>query len=232
MDWADDVTYAVHDMDDFFRAGLIPLERLTAFDSREVERFLEHLRAFAAKRAAGEPGSDPEKLTATAVALFGEGPVSEIDFPFSGRTEERTGLRELGSQLIGTYVSAPGLRDAGEDVVELEIEDALVEQVLVLKQLTWFYVINRPSLSVIQRGQREIVKTLLGMYRKAVARGEFHILPPLYRERVEGAPGEAARERVIIDLIASMTEASAAEIYRQRTGVSAGSLLAPATGPT
>lgn len=231
MDWADDVTYAVHDMDDFFRAGLIPLERLTAFDSREVERFLEHLRAFAAKRAAGEPGSDPEKLTATAVALFGEGPVSEIDFPFSGRTEERTGLRELGSQLIGTYVSAPRLREAGEEVVELEIEDALVEQVLVLKQLTWFYVINRPSLSVIQRGQREIVKTLLGMYRKAVARKEFHVLPPLYRERVESAPGDAAQERVIIDLIASMTEASAAEIYRQRTGVSAGSLLAPATGP-
>ncbi|HET7484938.1 MAG TPA: dNTP triphosphohydrolase [Solirubrobacterales bacterium] len=232
MDWADDVTYAVHDMDDFFRARLIPLEHLTAGDSPERERFLAHLRSFATtKREAGEPGSDPGKLAAAAVALFSEGPVSDIDFPFSGRTGERTGLRELGSQLIGTYISAPRLRDADGEEVKLEIEDAIVEQVLVLKQLTWFYVINRPSLSVIQRGQREIVKTLFGMYRKAVGEGDSHILPPLYAERIARVPGDAARERVIIDLIASMTEASAAEIYRERIGVSSGSVLAHAGGP-
>lgn len=231
MDWADDVTYAVHDMDDFFRARLIPLERLTVGDSPERERFLIHLRSFAEGREPGEAGSDPEKLAATAVALFSGGPVSDIDFPFSGRTGERTGLRELGSQLIGTYISAPQLRDGKDETVEFEIDDAIVEQVLVLKQLTWFYVINRPSLAVIQRGQRQIVKTLFGMYSKAVAEGDFHMLPPLYAERIEIAPGDAARERVIIDLIASMTEASAAEIYRERTGVSGGSVLAHAAGP-
>jgi dGTPase len=35
MDWADDLTYAVHDMEDFFRAGLIPLDRLC---TSEIER--------------------------------------------------------------------------------------------------------------------------------------------------------------------------------------------------
>ena len=35
MDWADDIAYAVHDMEDFYRAGLIPLDKLA---NDQVER--------------------------------------------------------------------------------------------------------------------------------------------------------------------------------------------------
>ena len=43
MDWADDVTYAVHDVNDFFRAQLIPLDRLAGKTSLERERFYEEV---------------------------------------------------------------------------------------------------------------------------------------------------------------------------------------------
>lgn len=47
MDWSDDVTYAVHDLEDFFCAGLIPLPLIastsgkTKSDKREFDRLLE-----------------------------------------------------------------------------------------------------------------------------------------------------------------------------------------------
>jgi len=141
------------------------------------------------------------------------------------------GLRRLGSKLIGIYIAAPRLSDAGDGTINLEIDDHLVDQVQVLKQLTWYYVINRPSLSVIQRGQQQIIETLFEMYREAVEKDEPHLLPPLSAERIEKARGEASQERVIIDLIAGMTESEAFEIYHRRLATTQGSVLTQVAGP-
>ena len=53
MDWADDIAYSVHDIDDFYRAGLIPLDRLLT-DTDERDRFLTK----ALSRWAGDPQYD------------------------------------------------------------------------------------------------------------------------------------------------------------------------------
>lgn len=41
MDWADDVTYSVHDLEDFYRVGRLPLHLLSHRDPRERESFFE-----------------------------------------------------------------------------------------------------------------------------------------------------------------------------------------------
>ncbi len=225
MDWADDVTYAVHDMDDFYRARLIPLERLGAPNSPDLREFKEYL----VKWAEGKD-EDPARIMRAADILFTDGILSYVTLPFSGLTDERVQLRRLGSKLIGIYISAPTLRDVENDV-EFEIPDDIFDQVKVLKRLTWYYVIDRPSLSVIQRGQKEIIERLFEMYKNGVAERELHLLPPLFAQRIQDLKGDASRERVIIDLIAGMTEAAATEIHRQRFGVTTGSLLTQVAGP-
>lgn len=228
MDWADDVTYAVHDIDDFFRAGLVPLDRLSTDP--------EELRAFQAYLKGQSDASDDEgdRLAAVAERVLATGDLSSIRRPFGGRADERIDLRALGSDLISRYISAVELHDAGEgDEVLLRISQEILDQVAVLKQLTWYYVINRPSLAVIQRGQETIIGSLYSLFREAVEKQDLHVLPKASAERAANAGDDPAEvERVVIDLIAGMTEGSAIEVYKQRQGVSAGSLLQQALGPS
>jgi dGTPase len=44
MDWADDITYAVHDLDDFYRAGFIPMRALTETRVDDMDFLLRRVR--------------------------------------------------------------------------------------------------------------------------------------------------------------------------------------------
>jgi dGTPase len=219
MDWADDITYAVHDMDDFYRAGLIPLERLTA-DKLERSSFEDYLN----RRHKGD------KRYAEAAARLLDALLASVRTRFAGHAEERINLRIVGSSLISRYIGAPTLQDDGQDAI-FGIPEPMRDEVTVLKDLTWCYIIERPSLAVIQEGHRQIIDSLYEMYSKALEDQNLALFPPAFRERADDAESPAERERVVIDLMAGMTESSASEIYKQHLGVAHGSLVAHASGP-
>ena len=97
MDWADDVTYAVHDVEDFYRAGRIPLDRVRN-DPGERGRFLN----FAASRYKGG-NLDWKAVEGGFNDLVKFIPISE---PYSSTRTMRTGLRSLTAALISRYIGA------------------------------------------------------------------------------------------------------------------------------
>jgi dGTPase len=219
MDWADDLTYAVHDVDDFYRAGLIPLDRLRT-GGPEVDRF--HSRLTETGQAAN--GADADRLVEALTDVLS---LFQINEPYSGTRDQRMALRSFGSRLIGRYVDAVEVRDPsvpGKAV--LEIDAKLVEQVRALKAATWVYVVRRPSLAVIQHGQRRIIDELFGWYYEATGPdGDGRILPPAYQDRLLPGAAPADRMRLVVDLVASLSEQAAIEIHRRMSGTTTGSAM-------
>lgn len=209
MDWADDVTYAVHDMDDFYRAGLVPLDRLCQ-GGAELERFVAYLTG----RTSAEHKTAAERI-------FND--TLNFDAPYDGGSEQRINLRTTGSALITRYLEAPAVVNRSS-AAHFEIDDDVRHEVDVLKELMWFYVIERPSLATLQHGQRLVIRGLYEHYDEAAQKGRFGLFPALYAERLRPAsPG--AWSRIVVDMIANMTEAGAMDVYRRLEGISTGSVV-------
>jgi dGTPase len=230
MDWADDVAFAVADMEDFFAAGLIPLDRL-AIAKTAVDQFLNEVFDRYEQENKTPPYPE-EKLRETFRNLVSAAlPFTE---PYTGSVGHRASLQSLSADLIGTYVDAFRLKDnwrPGERRVV--IDDDARKEVVMLKELTWQYVIKNPALAIIQHGQRQIVEELFRVFLIAAKTpASRSIFPPVNREQLERAvksvPEEdqpTATARVVIDLIAGLTEQQALALYQRLSGMFPGSIL-------
>jgi dGTPase len=223
MDWADDITYSVHDLDDFYRAHKIPLH-LLAHRMYEQERDVFFEAAFRRHRERSGLWADPQSLKESfnqvMVGLF------PLNNPYSGTWKERAALRQFSSQLIGRYVGNTSL-EIKNHRCKLKIDDHLLREVAMLKELTWVYVIEAQSLVSQQFGQRHAIRKLFDIYMSAGTEpARHHLFPAYYREAIEEAKSDEKKiRRTIVDFIAGMTEDQALAMYNRLTGVSVGSGL-------
>lgn len=220
MDWADDIAYAVHDVEDFYRAGLIPLDRL-AKDRDEVSRFVDGaVRRWREERL--EPPCPEEELLAIMNELGESLPVIE---PYVGTRGQRAALRTLTAGLIARYIGAIRLRDpGGEDAPLVEIDDYARVEVELWKELPWYYVIRNPNLAAQQFGQRRVIRELFGIFSDELEAAHWALFPARYREQMEAADERRESVRTVCDLIAGMTEQEALAMHRRLTGQSLGSV--------
>jgi dGTPase len=218
MDWADDVTYAVHDVSDFFKAGLVPLDRLAVAEDTERANFYQ--KVFAQEDWVEKSGFSQQDLEAAFENLRILFPLKER---YAGTKEHRTAVRMFTAGMIGQCVRGVQLRTSQGQLV---IPEKRKKEIAMLKQLTWQYVILNPSLTTKQVGQRKIIRELFEEFHNAaLLRGELDIFPTPYKELISEAQDEAEKMRLVTDMIAGMTEQQAINIHRKLSGVNLGSVL-------
>ena len=202
MDWADDVAYSVHDLEDGFVAGLITFKNLNSLTERTV------VSQTTATTYVGEDVSVAE-LTEVLDALLA---LDVWPTCYDGGPETAAALKNATSELIGRFcISAqdatlaahprPLARYAADLIVprQQRLECAL------LKGITAHYVMTRAGVIAAQARERELLAELAF----AVERGAPGTLDPLLRPAWYAAQTDTARRRVIIDQIASLTDTSA-----------------------
>jgi dGTPase len=212
MDWADDVAYSVHDMEDGFHAGLITFKNLKSQTERaEVSR-----TAIAYCPAGVTEGELTEILEALlALDIW---PAS-----YDGAPGTVAALKNLTSELIGRFCVAaqqatlyPDLTSPSSHTspighsftryaADLVVPRRQRLECALLKAITARYVMNRAGVVAAQARERELLTEL----SYAVERGAPQTLDPLLRPSWDAAGTDAARRRVVIDQVASLTDTSA-----------------------
>ena len=219
MDWADDVAYSVHDLEDGFHAGLITFENLKS----PAERSL--VSRTTATTYCDDDVSEAE-LTEILDALLA---LDVWPDSYDGGPAAAAALKNLTSELIGRFCVAaqqatiaaaqlttsstaspsshtsPMGHSLTRYAADLVVPRRQRLECALLKGITAHYVMTRAGVIAAQARERELLTELA----HAIERGAPRTLDPLIRPAWDAAGTDAARRRVVIDQVASLTDTSA-----------------------
>ena len=209
MDWADDVAYSVHDLEDALYAGHLRLGHLTDRDERAA--LLEQCAQRCPGVSVGEIDAALDRLLALPYW-----PAS-----YDGSQRALAALKNATSQLIGRFCQAaeqatraaygdqPLTRYAADLVVPTDVR----LECEVLKAVAARYVMESSAAATRYAQQRELMHELV----EAVAAGAPETLDRTLRPDHQAADDDAGRLRVVLDHVASLTDPSAVETHRRLT---------------
>ena len=203
MDLADDVAYSVHDLEDGIVAGGIDLGLLD--DPAERGEVWATVRDWYVPEAE-DAELDEALRRLTVVTTWPAG-------PYDGSRAALAALKNLTSALIGSFVSS--VRAATQEeygagpltryAADLVVPRETALEIAVLKGVAAHYVMRAEDRVSLLERQREVMAELVA---QLTLRGPA-VLQPVFRADYAGAGDDAARLRVVVDQIASLTDASA-----------------------
>jgi dGTPase len=212
MDWSDDITYAVHDLVDFYCAGQIPLDRL-ADDNDPAERdgFFEEV--FSRCKDLVPRRRELETAFNKVLEFF------PLDRRYVGTLDQRTGLWRFSTLLISRYVDAIRLAPQDPNLHLTDIKKSALDEIRMLKELTWHYVILNNELAAVQHGQTQAVRLVFETLLNAAKGSSWKLFPPPYQEELQSAARNLTLiTRTVIDYVAGMTEHEVERLYAVLSG--------------
>jgi dGTPase len=213
MDWADDVAYSVHDVEDGLQAGLVSLKNLSDHSERQ------RVSAVALAHYCPQEWAVTEPELETVFAEF-----MRLDcwrFSFDGGPASLAAAKNLTSELVGRLCQAAedgtravaGSAPLSRYAADLTVPRRQLLECALLKAVAAHYVMTRRDAMAEQAREREVITELA----LAVERGAPATLDPVFQPAWDGAADDRERRRVIIDQLASLTDTSALAWHKRLT---------------
>jgi dGTPase len=202
MDLSDDVAYSVHDVEDAVVGGRVDLRVLDDTETRQ--------RVGALVRDWYDPAMTDERVVEaigrlTALPWWVRG--------YDGSRRAAAALKDLTSQLVGRfchavevathdhYGAAPLTRYGADLIVPAVVRD----EVVLLKGVAAVFVMDAAD----RQDEYERQRAVLGSLTESLLAQAPDALEPSFALDYEQAADDAARTRVVIDQVASLTDESA-----------------------
>lgn len=235
MDLADDVAYAIHDLEDFLAAGVVDIGDV-------VKHLQQALAQVGAGNQFGESSSD-DPFTLEAARLAGDYPqlydddqyraallrvrdlldrVHDADQPLA-TIDLRTQLSQFVKRFFGAITLEPPKADGAPWA---HLSGAAWHEMQCLKTITRRYIVGRSPMGLLQRSQYRSIEVLFHELLQWVKRPDLkrHDLPAtlqrfLELDRVEEyGDDEAFLSRVVVDYICTLSDADALQRARWLSG--------------
>jgi len=204
MDWADDVAYSVHDVEDGVISGYVRLARLL-HDADERAALCRDVAEVYSPES-------PDVLGGALAGLLAEPALAAVA-GFDGSSGALVTLKHAASLLIGRF--AAGAVDATRARTgpgplhrydaDLVVPRELRAQCALLKGIALRYVMRRAGADERYARERDVLRELVAaLVERAPA-----VLDPVFGPLYARARDDAARLRVVIDQVASLTDPTA-----------------------
>ncbi len=211
MDWADDVAYSVHDVEDGVHAGLIKLGELGADDRAAVCELAAELYS----------PLPADRLASVLDALLDQPWLSGLagyDRSYVALAAAKRATSELTGRFARAATEATRDKYGAEPVrrydADLVVPEDIAAECALLKALAARYVMRRAGARERQAAQRQLLTELASAVWDAAPR----LLEPPLAAAYRDAESDEGRLRAVVDQIAQLTDSAAVRWHAQLTG--------------
>lgn len=211
MDLSDDIAYSVHDFEDAVVNGYLSPARLS--DPAEHEALVSSIQAWVGYDFSRDE-LDEALYQLTKLPLWLKS--------FDASRHDLARLKNLTSELIGRFARAAtaATREAypvasmARYQAHVVVPRSVETEVAVLKGIIGAAVVSIDGRKPIYKEQRKVLKRLA----TALWNEGGHALDPVFSADFRAATDDVARKRVIVDQVASLTDATALAWHRRFVG--------------